>query len=377
MNQKTRSLLFLGGLLLLLGAVLGLWRLLPVKTVATPSVPEIPRVEATSSSFVLATSTALVIDAASSTPVVSASSTDLRLLMVGDIMLDRNVAARTKKSGQADYPFRKLPADWLSASDLTIANLEGPVTPTRRPPEKSIDFQFDPAWLPVLKAQGFDVFSQANNHALDQGSFGYTDSAARLRAAGFTVFGHQVQDGLISLATTTVKGERLAFLGWNTTDNPIDREEAAKAIAAAKAESDVVITFLHWGLEYKDHPAPESVTLAHWLIDHGVDVVVGGHPHWAQGFSTYKGKPIVWSLGNFVFDQDFSKETQQGLAIALRITPDEIGIQPIPLKIILSQPALEVGEMNAKRLAGFAAISDLELRSQISTGQELVYQRKK
>jgi len=375
MNQKTRSLLLLAGLLLLLGAVLGFWRLLPVKIAAAPSVSEIPRVEATSTSFVLTTSTALVIDSATTTSVTSASSTDLRLLMVGDIMLDRNVAARTKKSGQTDYPFRKLPSDWLSASDLTIANLEGPVTPTRRPPEKSIDFQFDPAWLPVLKAQGFDVFSQANNHALDQGSIGYTDSVSRLRAAGFTVFGHQVQDGLISLATTTVKGERLAFLGWNTTDNPIDLEEAAKAISAAKAESDVVITFLHWGLEYKDHPTPDNVTLAHWLIDHGVDVVVGGHPHWAQGFSTYKGKPIVWSLGNFVFDQDFSKETQQGLAISLRITEKDIRIQPLPLSIIQSQPALEGGAFLSARLSAFVKISDDDLREAIQSGKELVFPR--
>jgi poly-gamma-glutamate synthesis protein (capsule biosynthesis protein) len=290
-------------------------------------------------------------------------------------MLDRNVADRTKKSGDTLYPFRQLPEDWISGFDLALANLEGPVTPTRRPPVKSIDFQFDPRWLPRLKQQGFDVFSQANNHALDQGAPGYADSVSRLREAGFLTFGHQVDDGLIALATTTVKGGRLAFLGWNTTDNPINLVEAQKAIAEAKVQSDVVIAFLHWGIEYQDHPTNDTKILAHWLIDQGVDIVLGGHPHWAQGISSYRGKPIMWSLGNFVFDQDWSKETQQGLAIEFKITPETIRILPVPLSIKLSQPKKEVGASLVARLETLAKISDGEFRQTIKEGKELVFER--
>lgn len=376
MTQKTRSLVWLGGLLLVLGIVVLLWRSI-TPSEAQRIVPEQQpatqqqQVATSSGPIVVVTSSTVVLPTATTTSV----STDISLLVVGDIMLDRNVAARTKKSGNPRYPFLQLPADWVSGVDFALANLEGPVTPVRRPPVKSIDFQFDPAWTAVLKSEGWDGFSQANNHALDQGSAGYADSVSRLRQAGFVTFGHQVDDGLIALATTTIKGERFAFLGWNNTDNPVNRVQAAGAIATAKAESDLVIAYLHWGNEYRDRPDAQNVELAHWLIDQGVDVVIGGHPHWVQGFSSYKGKPIVWSLGNFVFDQDWSKETQQGLAIELKITPEVIRILPVPLSIKVSQPKKEAGSILAARLEALAKISDGELQQTIKEGKELVFTR--
>jgi hypothetical protein len=385
MTQKTRSLALLGGLLLVLGILVLLWRsitpseaqrIIPEQQPATQqqqvSISSESGVVSSSSTPVSAISTTILPTVATSSAPVS---TDISLLVVGDIMLDRNVAARTKKSGNPRYPFLQLPADWVSGVDFALANLEGPVTPVRRPPVKSIDFQFDPAWTAVLKSEGWDGFSQANNHALDQGSAGYADSVSRLRQAGFVTFGHQVDDGLIALATTTIKGERLAFLGWNNTDNPVNRVQAAGAIATAKAESDLVIAYLHWGNEYRDRPDAQNVELAHWLIDQGVDLVIGGHPHWVQGFSSYKGKPIVWSLGNFVFDQDWSKETQQGLAIELSITPEAIRILPVPLSIKVSQPKKEVGTILAARLEALAKISDSELQQVIKEGKELVFTR--
>lgn len=383
MSQKTRSLLLFLGLVILLGVIVLVWRALPTSTGHTRVLRPVGSTMEQSSTITTTTESSPITASTSSEMVVvppivfeSATTTaDLTMLVVGDIMLDRTVATRTTRSGDRSYPFRKLPTNWLSGFDVTIGNLEGPLTPTRRPPEKSIDFQFDPVWSSILKEQGFDAFSQANNHALDQGALGYADSVRRLREAGFTVFGHQVDDGLIALATTTVKGERLAFLGWNTTDNPINFTQAEEAIYRAKLQSDLVIAFLHWGQEYRDRPESDTVALAHWLIDHGVDVVIGGHPHWVQGISSYKGKPIVWSLGNFVFDQDWSKETQQGLTVALRVTDMEIGIQPFPVSIKLSQPALEEGEVLSARLNALARISDPEFREPIQTGKELVFTR--
>lgn len=370
---------------MVLGILVLLWRSI------TPSEAQriIPEQQPATQQQQVSTSSESDIVSSSSTPVSAISttilptvatssapvSTDISLLVVGDIMLDRNVAARTKKSGDPRYPFLQLPANWVSGFDFALANLEGPVTPVRRPPVKSIDFQFDPAWTAVLKSEGWDGFSQANNHALDQGSAGYADSVSRLRQAGFVTFGHQVDDGLIALATTTIKGERFAFLGWNNTDNPVNRVQAAGAIATAKAESDLVIAYLHWGNEYRDRPDAQNVELAHWLIDQGVDIVIGGHPHWVQGFSSYKGKPIVWSLGNFIFDQDWSKETQQGLAIELSITPGTIRILPVPLSIKVSQPKKEVGSILAARLEALAKISDSELQQTIKEGKELVFTR--
>lgn len=301
--------------------------------------------------------------------VVETKELSARLLFVGDIMLDRNVAKRSADAGTLAYPFQRLPSGWFESYDLAIANLEGPVTDMRRPPEKTIDFQFDPAVVPILKAQGIDAVSQANNHTLDQGRIGADDSRVRLHASGLLVFGDQVHDDDIALATTTVSGVRLAFLGFNTTDNPLDRVAASTTLALAREQADRVIVFMHWGMEYKDHPDASTVETAHWLVDHGVDVVIGGHPHWVQGFSLYKGKPIAWSLGNFIFDQDFSVETRQGLAVALTVTGDEVGIEPIPLQIDLSQPRVVEAEERQSRLEQLAAISDPALRDRILEGK--------
>jgi poly-gamma-glutamate synthesis protein (capsule biosynthesis protein) len=272
-------------------------------------------------------------------------------------MLDRNVAKRTKTSGDPAYVFKKLPVGWFDSFDYAVANLEGPVTDKRRPPEKSIDFQFDPSVIDVLKAQGFDAFSQANNHALDQGSIGYTDSVRRLREAGFLVFGHQVADDEIALATTTVNGIRFAFLGYNTTDNPLDREDAKRVIEEIRSQIDQIVVYMHWGAEYKDHPEASTKELAHWFVDQGVDVVIGGHPHWVQGMEMYKNKPIVYSLGNFIFDQYFSKETQEGLAVELEFGKNGVTVKPIPIRLDESQPRLVEGEELKTRLEALAKIS--------------------
>lgn len=291
-----------------------------------------------------------------------------RIVFVGDIMLNRLVAERTRVANDPGYAFRKLPDGWFDAFDYAVANLEGPVTDMRRSPVKSIDFLFDPSVIPVLKEQGIDAVSQANNHALDQGTVGYNDSVRRLREAGLLVFGHQVDDGLVALATTTIRGQRIAFLGFNTTDNAMNREQAASAIARAGEEADTLIAYVHWGTEYRSHPDESSVRTARWLIDQGVDVVIGGHPHWVQGFSTYKDKPIAWSLGNFIFDQDFSAQTRQGLVVALIITNEKIELEPIPIQIDRSQPHIVEGEERTKRLDELAAISDERLRDQIRAG---------
>lgn len=292
----------------------------------------------------------------------------IRIRFVGDIMLDRNVAARTRQSGSPAYPFLKLPSDWFSTPDYSVVNLEGPVTDRRRSPEKSIDFMFDPAWLPRLKALGIDAASQANNHALDQGAAGYEDSMNRLRAAGFVAFGHQVHDGSVALATTTIRGTRVAFLGYNTTDNPLDHTAASSVIAEADASSDLVVAFLHWGNEYRSKPDASSIDTAHWLIDRGVDVIIGAHPHWTQGISVYKNKPIAWSLGNFIFDQDWSLETRQGLSVDLLIRGHDLSFELHPLSIVASQPAVLTGEQKALRLEYLSEISDPELAGQVKEG---------
>ncbi len=302
-------------------------------------------------------------------PTVDVSVTSSpRILFVGDVMLDRTVASRVKASGRPGYVFERLPSDWFSSFDYAVANLEGPVTDKRRPPEKSIDFIFEPSVVPTLQATGIDAFSQANNHAFDQGREGLADSRRRLREAGFTVFGDQVDDGMIALATTTVKGVSLALLGFNTTDNPLDEAAASSTLAMARASSDRVIVYMHWGPEYRDRPTEAMRQRAQWFIDQGADAVIGAHPHWAQGIESYRGRPIVYSLGNFIFDQDFSLPTRQGLAVALSFEGDVTKLELFPIQIDLSQPRLAEGDEKIKRLEGFAKISEEGLAAQIKEG---------
>ncbi|MEI7511860.1 MAG: CapA family protein [Candidatus Uhrbacteria bacterium] len=343
-----------------LGAVFGmsLWTFLPV-----PQTPHVKTVELKRDTLM----SAYGVIRDRGIPVADEKSA--HLLMVGDMMFDRNVAARTKAAKDPEYPFRKLPENWFNSFDYAIANLEGVVTDQRRSPVKSIDFMFDPSIVATLKKRGIDAVSQANNHALDQGSPGNADSMRRLREGGLLAFGHQVDDGAISLATTTVNGIRIAFLGYNTTDNPLDREQALPIIQAAASSSDIVIAYVHWGIEYQDHPEAASIDLSHWLIDQGVDVVIGGHPHWERGFSSYKGHPIAWSLGNFIFDQDFSKQTEQGLAIGLTLRGGSIEIEPIPMTIIKSQPEIASSVERTARLEALAKVSDPDLRDQIRAGK--------
>ncbi len=281
----------------------------------------------------------------------------IRLLFVGDIMMDRHVAERIRTTRDPFYPFRRLPIGWFDAFDFTVANLECPLTDTRRAPIKSIDFACDPMVATTLHTIGVDAVSQANNHSLDQGMDGYDDSIHHVRRAGLLVFGHGVRDDAIALATTTIRGKRFAFLGFNTTDHSLDEVSAMHTINQARAQADVVVVFMHWGVEYQDHPTHDQIARAHWLIDRGADAVIGGHPHWVQGLSVYHDKPIAYSLGNFVFDQYFSRETQEGLAVALVIDHDRITLEPIPISLDDSQPRVVEGTERETRLRHLTALS--------------------
>jgi poly-gamma-glutamate synthesis protein (capsule biosynthesis protein) len=296
------------------------------------------------------------------------------IMFAGDVMLDRNVATRIRKSGTDAYPFAKVKDDpRFTDADLQVMNLEGPVTTKRAAPDKGeVDFMFDPRFIPVLKDVGFDAVSQANNHTLDQGRVGADDSHSRLLAGGLLVFGDEVLEDAISYTTSTVRGRRIAFVGFNETASHLDEAAASSTLALARTSADTVIAVMHWGAEYQNRPARSVVQRAHWLIDNGADIVVGGHPHWEQGMSVYEGKPILWSLGNFVFDQDWSANTKKGLAVRLLISDKETSIELNPVQIDASQPRFLDGTERDARLRDLASVSDASLTTQILQGRVVV-----
>jgi poly-gamma-glutamate synthesis protein (capsule biosynthesis protein) len=295
------------------------------------------------------------------------------MFVVGDMMFDRTVKDRTDASKQPAYPFEMVRGSegrLFRGQDLVVGNLEGPVTDVRRPPVKSIDFAFRTSIPSILRAEGFDVVSQANNHSLDQGRAGADESRELLRRAGLTVFGDQVyDDATSSLAVVERRGSRMAFVGFNTTDHPLDEAAALEAIEMARSGADHVVVFMHWGEEYRATPSRSQVDRAHWFIDHGVDAVIGAHPHWMQSVERYRGKLIAYSLGNFIFDQDWSSETNLGLTVGLRFRangPCEMHLFPIGIRA--SQPRILTGEEREKRLRHLAEISDPQLTSSIESG---------
>ena len=289
------------------------------------------------------------------------------ILFMGDIMLGRNVAVQMKKNSN-DYPFAKI-KDTVMAANYAIANLEGPLTKINNAPSNNMRFHFDPALTPVLAAAGFDAFSLANNHGLDQGAKGESDTQAKLTAARLAYFGDvSSDDGLV--LNFVIDDRKFAVIGLHDVYRKIDAKAVGEQIASLKKDGDIVIVYPHWGDEYQHKHNARQAELAHAFVDAGADAVIGSHPHVIEGAEIYKGKPIFYSLGNLVFDQYFSADTQQGLA--LRLNVDSTGLSSIdllPYEIPLSQPAFADGDKKAKMLQDIASWSDPSLKDQIEAGK--------
>jgi predicted class III extradiol MEMO1 family dioxygenase len=294
------------------------------------------------------------------------------ILFLGDVMLDRTVRTRMSKAKTEGYPFDLIKGEerrFFEGQDFVVANLEGPVTPTRRPPVKEIDFAFDPSVVPLLKNIGIDAVCQANNHDLDQGRAGAEESKALLEKGGIAAFGDQVKDDAASaMAILESRGKKIALLGFNDSDRPVNREIASQTIKEAKSKADFVVVTVHWGNEYQAEPNARQSSLAHWFVDEGVDAVIGGHPHWMQSVEVYKNRVIAYSLGNFVFDQDWSAETREGLAAGLVLAPDSTQLYLYPVHIEKSQPSLLTGDARRSRLDRLASVSDPGLSESIKAG---------
>lgn len=293
------------------------------------------------------------------------------MLFLGDMMFDREVENRMARSKDDLYPFTSLMGKegrFFKGQDLIIANLEGPITNTYRVPEKENDFAFDEKVVRLLKRVGITMVSQANNHTLDQGREGAEESRTLLEKGGILWVGDQTRiDPSISMKRITVRGQDIAILAFNTAGAAFDQEKAAEVLSQA-ATATYRVVYIHWGNEYQAKPSTQQIDLAHWFIDHGVDAVIGTHPHWMQSIEVYKQKIIAYSLGNTVFDQDWSEETRFGLLAGLVLSSSESELHLFPIRVNKSEPILLTAEQRQSRLNVLADISDVSLRDQIKSG---------
>lgn len=266
---------------------------------------------------------------------LSSLNSHLSLLFVGDIMLSRSVGSQMQKRDDYLFPFR-LCADTLKSADITFGNLEGPISSRGKNQGSKYSFRADPRVVEGLTYAGFDALSLVNNHIWDWGSDALVDTISILKENKISPVGAGENfDTANRLWVQEVGGTKVGFLAYTnlypknlqaTQTSPgismFDMPNILKLVEKIRErrEVNVLVVSLHWGREYETEAGQQQKEIARQLIDAGVDIVVGHHPHVAQEMEEYTSVQsgrrgvIFYSLGNFVFDQNFSEETMRGLA---------------------------------------------------------------
>ena len=254
---------------------------------------------------------------------------------MGDILPDRGVKAVIRKYG-VEYLFQNAPAIF-GQTDLICANLEAAITARREKLVKTFRFNSPLNIGEFLGKNQIRAVNLANNHAIDYGAAGLKDTVENLQRYGITPFGYgQNNQSGVNTQFIQIKGLRIALIGavcfplegYVYLPNRFDvlrwdEEIIGNALRKAALKSDLMAVSLHWGVEFSHYPTPSQARIAHFCIDHGADIVVGHHPHVLQGIETYKGKPVFYSLGNFIFDQHYEAATES-LFVKVRIKDGKI-----------------------------------------------------
>lgn len=296
------------------------------------------------------------------------------LVFFGDMMLGRHVRVLMDANKSLDYPFAKLDRAYLQANDLLIANLEGPIAEKAIATSKSIAFRFLPDIAPLLQQHYFDALSQANNHAFDMGKQGFADTTKYLQDNNIVAFGNARELTDLSAAKFDLNGQKVALLGLNHTDFKLDKPAITAKIKSLTEEGYQVFPFIHWGVEYQHTPTSEQIELAHSFVDAGAKAVIGMHPHVVESVEIYNNAPIFYSLGNTIFDQYFSPDTQEGLTLAMELSPQKMTILLMPISIHQSQPELMSPDQRTAFLQKLSSWwrYDQEIKDQIEKGKIVI-----
>ncbi len=289
------------------------------------------------------------------------------ILFVGDIMLDREVENLMKENSML-YPFEKV-RRFFKEIDIVVGNLEGPIV--KDPPEFTSEhsrFAFSPEVVKGLSFANFNLLSLANNHTFNMGKEGFKETKEFLAEANINFVGQPIKCNKDFL----FKKDNMVFLAINNA-YPFDcsNGEIVEIIKEARGSNPkkILVVMFHWGIEYQPIGSFSQQNLAHQAIDAGADLIIGSHPHVVQDIEEYEGKLIFYSLGNFIFDHYFSKETQQGLAIGLEVYPQKLIYKLFPIKSYSrSQPSLMEQEEAEKFLRELASKSSSQLFDQIEAG---------
>jgi gamma-polyglutamate biosynthesis protein CapA len=260
-------------------------------------------------------------------PKSSESIEELRILFLGDMMLDRYIRQMAERNHDPCYNF-SLVKDFLKNYDLVIVNNEGTITgkvsvsrDTTPEQREHYRFTFSPEMLRCYRENNIGLVSLANNHILDFGKEGLGETENNLNKENIRFFGDPT-DISRNFSEINIPNGKMALVAYNQFFGA-SPEEVVDQIRELKQEGDKVIVYCHWGEEYKNISDQKQNDLARRFIDNGADAVIGSHPHVIQNDEAYKNKPIYYSLGNFIFDQYFSPESKRGVGIELTIKKDD------------------------------------------------------
>ena len=287
---------------------------------------------------------------------VSAYSADtLNIIFTGDILLDRGVRRVINHHG-VDHLFSDGIDSVFRSAQIVVGNLECPATKIESPVFKQYIFRSEPEWLDTLRQHGITHLNLANNHSIDQGREGLLDTKRNIKEAGMVPIGAgasmQEAAGPVLLASSPrkvwlVPSLRLALENYSyLTDKPCVSQEPMDSLMQRvfqlrKADSTaVIIVSLHWGGEHTLKPVPRQRMEAHQLILAGADALICHHTHTLQTIEAFRGKPIYYSIGNFIFDPT-RPINAEACIVRLKITSDTINTETLPVQIRHCVPYLK------------------------------------
>ncbi|MBI5817212.1 MAG: CapA family protein [Candidatus Yonathbacteria bacterium] len=285
----------------------------------------------------------------------TSSTSEAAMVFVGDIMLSRGIGKIMMEQNNWLYPFEHV-REYLQKADLVFGNLEGPISGRGRDQGSIYSFNADPYAVQGLSDSHFTVLLVANNHIFDYGRDAFLDTLAVLRLSGIDAVGGGVnfEDAHRPLVRN-IKGTKVAFLGYTNllprsygeqdsvpATSYLDEEIMKHDIESAKTLADIVVVSFHWDDEYKTKHNDFQERVAHDAIDVGASLVVGHHSHVVEEVEEYHGGYIAYSLGNFIFDQNFSEDTSKGLLLEVKVNNKKIsGIKTLGVSFNSSfQPSI-------------------------------------
>lgn len=291
--------------------------------------------------------------------IINSTTSQITVSFVGDILLDRGVRKAIEEKGY-DYPY-EIVKNIFKKDDITFGNLECPILTKGKAVYKrpELIFKADPQNASALKKAGFDILNIANNHTMDYGSEGLLSTIDILKENNIkTVGGSRNYNTARKPVYIRKKGNTIGFLGYSvfppegyivSSNRPdvarVDYDKISSEIKMAKEKCDFLVVSFHWGNEYDFFPSERQKELAHKVVESGADLVIGHHPHVLQGVEKYKDKYIFYSLGNFVFDRQIQKGTNETIITKVDIQDNKIkNIKLIPIKIIDCQPRIAKGK---------------------------------